>query len=180
MNDPSLWVWVVAQGQVLDNPPLLREYFSFDFDDIIALMLAITGLVALFVTRRTSAKTQTTTKTKTETVDADVLGKFTELFNRITKLESELAETRIELGQALKEIGEMRKLEEFLQARLHEKDAEIRAMKKAHIADLDHKEEEIRHLSLALDAAKKRIEKLEDACRTLGFDLEQFNENNGF
>lgn len=169
----------VGQSIPLDDPPLLREYFSFDWDDLLALGTAIAALItalSLLIKKRSETSSKMIELSRVEEIDAGVLGKFTELFDRITQLEKDLAETRVELRTALGEIAEMHKLEEFLQARLHEKDSEIKEMKDGHAADILRKQTELDALTLALGAAQQRISKLEEVLRDQGYNLKE----NGF
>lgn len=160
---------VLAQAQQGD-PDLIRPFFSFDFDDILSLVVATTALVALFVTKRSRSDTHTDTKAHevSEVVDDSVLGQFKELFDRISNLETELATTKVDLARALAEIEKMRKLEEYLQAKLHEKDQEVRKLE----AGRAKRDADIKRLRSELEAARKRIKHLEEVCHRAGLNGE--------
>lgn len=157
---------------------LLRDTFSLDYDDIISLVAAIGALItagSLYIKKRSSTTSDVHEVQRHEEVNADVLSRFQELFERITKLERELGETRVELKAALVQIAEMNKLEEFLEARLHEKDAEIRALKKSRTADVAMRDKEINELRSKLEEARMRISKLEKFCRDNNFNIDDLN-----
>jgi chromosome segregation ATPase len=91
-----------------------------DVGPYVAASVAIGGA---FVTKRTITKNQT--HEVIETVDDSVLGRFEELFERIGKLEKSLDAAKEDLAKALFEIGELRRLEEYLQGKLHDRDKEL-------------------------------------------------------
>lgn len=102
--------------------------------DAATIATAAAAVVALFVTKRTREQVTSDSESRiySEAVDSTVLGQFQELMSRLTELEIQLATTNIRLAAteerlaaAQLEITELRKLEEFLQARLHEKDKEV-------------------------------------------------------
>ena len=103
------------------------------------------------------SKSHNASHSVSEVVDDSVLGRFEELFDRIGILEIDLAEAKRDLAMALVEIRELRKLEEYLQARLHEKDAEVRSLR----ANKFRNEEQIKALRADLKAAQDRIAQLE-------------------
>ena len=157
----DVW-WLLAQQD------LVRPVWSLDFDDIVSLLVAITALIGLFVWRKSRTESRSDSHNVEETVDDSVLGRFQELLERITRLELDLAETKISLQKALLELKELRKLEEYLQAKLHEKDAEIIKLRD----EKSNNEREIRGLKAALARAEERIAHLEKACRDAGIDGE--------
>lgn len=161
-------------AQVAEDPDLIRPFFSFDFDDILSLTIAATALIALFVTKRSSTRTTTATASHAveEVVDDSVLGRFQELLDRITKLEVDLAAAKKDLAEALREIKELRRLEEYLQAKLHEKDAEVRKLEKSRAQNLA----EIRRLKQALEEARGRIKHLEEVCHRAGLNGDEDEE----
>ena len=67
------------------------------------------------------SKSHNASHSVSEVVDDSVLGRFEELFERIGTLETDLAEAKRDLAMALVEIRELHKLEEYLQAHLHER-----------------------------------------------------------
>ena len=127
---------------------MFRDGFSFDWDDMIALLVAFAALFAVFVTKRTSARSVS----REEKVDAGVLAQFKELFERLVRVEAELEAATLTIAQLSTEIKQMHKLEEFLQAKVHERDSEIKSLK------------------AELSRARKRIEHLEQICRTAGIN----------
>jgi uncharacterized coiled-coil DUF342 family protein len=130
-----------------------------DWVDWTALGIALTaagGVLRALVVQKTRAETQETIMTRTAVVDAPVLAQFRELFDRITALEKNLAETRIELKQALIAIDEMKKIEEFLEAKVHEREKAILGLRKE------------------LAAAQLRIKHLEEVCKRAGINGEEF------
>jgi len=126
-----------------------------DWVDWTALGVALTavaGMIKALVTQRTQTSNQETIMTRTAVVDAPVLAQFRELFDRITALEKDLGEARIELKQALLAIDEMKKIEEFLEAKVHEREKSIGALR------------------IELAAAKLRIKHLEEVCKRAGIN----------
>lgn len=132
---------------------LIRPVVSLDWDDIASFVVAFSALVAVFIGKRTT----NTNKELTETVDSDVLSRFEELFSRITMLEKDLAAAKIGLDTAQQEIKELHKLEEYLQAKLHEKDAQVAKLTTQRIKN----EAEIKSLRASLVTANERIRHLE-------------------
>lgn len=124
-----------------------------DWPSIAALIAAFAAMTKVFWPKKIITQTSITN----ETVDATVLGKFAELFTRIGTLEVDLKSTQVQLTEALAEIAQLRKLEEYLQARLHEKDGEIQSLRDKRSMD----KERINDLIIALEDAKKRIAQLE-------------------
>ena len=84
---------------------------------------AAIAIGAALVTKRTITKNSS--HEVIETVDDSVLGRFEELFERIGRLERDLADAKEDLAQALFEIKELRRLEEYLQGKLHDRDKEL-------------------------------------------------------
>ena len=138
---------------LLMQQDLLRPGFSFDYDDIGAILLGLAALTALFRTSRTSTRSRQINRT--EKVDADLIKQFRELTDRITALELDLKETRGGLSEAMQEIKELRKLEEYLEAQIHEKDKQIKS------------------LIAKLTAARKRISHLEDIIHAAGLNSKE-------
>jgi chromosome segregation ATPase len=120
--------------------------------DISAIVVALAALGGLHIVRRQFTRTETQSNEnkhvieRREHVDASVLDKFTDLYERIGGLEERLA-------RATDRITDMEKQAETLQARLHEKDKEIIALK------------------AALTKARNRIVDLEDMCEELGHPI---------
>lgn len=135
------------------DPEPFRNVWSLDWDDAVALLVAVTALVAIFVTKKTSSATFA----REETVDAGVLAQFKELFERLVRVEAELEAATLTITQLAAEIKAMHKLEEFLQAKIHEREGQIKSLR------------------TALSKAQKRIEHLEQVCRRAGIngDLEE-------
>lgn len=153
---------------LLAQQDLIRPFVSLDIDDIISLLGVAAVIVGYFVVKKTATRSDEKIKAHevTEVVDGSVLGRFAELMERITALEKDLAETRVDLRLALDQIGELRKLEEYLQAKLHEKDAEIRALHSERTEMLAEHDK----LRAMLDEANERICHLEDVCRSAGLN----------
>ena len=145
---------------------LIRPGFSFDVDDIIALALALTAFIALFVRQKTSTESTVKQVQRTEVVDADVLTQFTELIRRIDNLERDLDEARKELDQAIAEIHQLRQLETYLEAKVHEREKEVRLLREERVELLA---EHVR-LRVELAEAKERIAHLEAVCKRAGIN----------
>lgn len=139
-----------------------RDVISLDWDDLLALLLAIGAVVGVFATKKT--------RSTNEVVDGDVLDQFRQLFEKIGQLEVKVAQQAISLDRAHTEIREMRKLEEFLQAKIHERERAIVELKARH-------DKEVRSLRTQLDAARKRITHLEHVCRRAGINGDDLNGN---
>jgi chromosome segregation ATPase len=121
---------------------LLRPVVSLDYDDILSLSAAVVIALVGAVAWR---KSRSETKSSSEVVDGGVLAQFMELTNKVLKLQDEVAALRNQYGEAVKELGEMRKLEEYLRSESKKKD-EI-------IEDL-----------------RGRVRHLEDVCRRAGIN----------
>lgn len=134
------------------DPAPFRNVWSLDWDDAVALLVAVTALVAIFVTKKTSLQTLA----REEKVDAGVLAQFKELFERLVRVEAELEAATLTVDRLAKEIKEMHKLEEFLQAKIHEREGQIKALR------------------TELVKARKRIEHLEQVCRRAGINGDSF------
>lgn len=154
---------------------LVRAGIAIDHDDLAAIVIAVAALLAVFVPKMSRSRTKSTLTTRqqqlNETVDSTVLGKFEDLYEKLADLESELALTnkalgvaQAELKEALVKLNELRKLEEYLQARLHEKDMEIKSLKDERSVN----RRDIGSLSASLKRAEARIGHLEDMCREAG------------
>lgn len=165
-------LWFLAQTN-----DLVRPVVSLDFDDIVSLLVAIAAILTAVGIKRSVTKSKSESKAEThavsEVVDDSVLAQFKELYEKITALElsldrtnKTLAETQDQLKEALRELGELRKLEEYLQARLHEKDTEILKLRD----EKSNNEREIKGLTLALSRAEARIDHLELVCRNAGIN----------
>lgn len=135
----------------------IRPFFSFDYDDILSLV----GVVFLGWLWYRSKRVKTSTSETHETVDASVLAQFAMLYDRISKLEAELSSTQDGLARALEEIVELKRLEAYLDGKLHEKDSEIRSLRQA------------------LNSARKRIRELESLCKSYGIERRDFEPFNG-
>ena len=122
-----------------------------DVAEIVTAAMAGAALISVFWTRRTK------TSSYVEQVDAGVLEQFRELFERIGKLERDLEKAQTSLDQALIEIQELHKLEEFLQAKLHEREKELASIR----VDKSKDESIIKDLKGRLRAARRRIGSLE-------------------
>lgn len=134
-----IW-WVLGQAE------LFHDVWSLDWDDAVAMLVAVTALVALFVTRKSR------TRTLSEKVDEGVLIQFRELFDRLVRVETDLKAAKLTIDQLREEIGQMRKVEEFLEAKVHEREKQIASLK------------------AALQSARNRIEHLEMVCRRAGIN----------
>ena len=143
---------------------------ALDWVEVAALVTG--GAAALKVFWPTTQKNRTISAsaahTVTELLDDSVLARFEELFLRIGLLETDLADAKRDLAVALVEIRELRKLEEYLQARLHEKNSEILKMQK----ERDKNREEITRLRSDLSVAQDRISHLEAVCQRAGINGE--------
>lgn len=124
----------------------VESAFSFDYADLFAVLLAMLIPLASipFVVRRSN------NRSRDEVVDGDVLTQFGALFERIGKLEALVGEYRVDLDRAYGEIRELKKLEEYLNAKVYDREKRIAA------------------LESALEEAKKRIAHLEDVCQRAG------------
>lgn len=127
---------------------LFRPELSFDINDLATL---IVGLIAVYLWYRLKRLPE---RRRVETVDSGVLEQFRQLFTRIATLEVKLSNAEASLETAICEIKEMRKLEEFLQAKVHDRDKQIQA------------------LTNQLALARARIQHLEDVCRRAGINGE--------
>lgn len=78
-------------AQAASDPDLIRPYFSFDFDDIISLLLAVAAVATLYVTK----KSKNVSLNKEEVYDADVLSRFERVWERVGHLENEVNELRL-------------------------------------------------------------------------------------
>jgi len=126
-----------------------------DVAEIVTAAMAGAALISVFWTRRTK------TSSYVEQVDAGVLEQFRELFERIGKLERDLEKAQTSLDQALIEIQELHKLEEFLQAKLHEREKELASIR----VDKSKDESIIKDLKGRLRSARRRIGSLESELR---------------
>lgn len=129
------------------------DYFGEHLEGLLALLIALGTLVGLFVTKKTRA----TTRAHTENVDAGVLAQFKELFERLVKVEADLKAARLTIEQLRTEIQGMRKVEEFLEAKIHERESVIRG------------------LTDELASARRRIDHLEEVCRRAGINGDDFS-----
>lgn len=146
-----------------------------------ALILGATGLVALVSIRATKRKTNAEAAqgeaTAADQLTATALKLLEPLQESIAKLEAkveaqaaELAQTKLDLAEALRQLAEMQKVEEYLRGRLHEKDKEIASLKKSHELDLKHKRQEI-------DGLRGRVLHLEEVCKRAGINGDDWNDD---
>ena len=104
----------------------MADYLADHLEGVVALLIAIGGTIGVFVTQRSSIRS----RILTEMVDAGVLRQFLALTERIAALESDLKLTRADLARALEEIKDMKKIETFLEAKVHERDSQIAELKR--------------------------------------------------
>lgn len=142
----------------MEPQDFFRDVISLDWDDLLALAAALTALAGIFVVRKTNVKSTTRSRELTESVDAGVLAQFKDLFERITLLESDLKAARITIDELKAEVIDMRKIEEFLQAKVHERDKEIGGLR------------------AELTLARERIAHLEAVCRRAGINGDEFEK----
>lgn len=93
--------------------------------------------------------------TSSEIVDGDVLSQFLELTQRLANVEAELVITQDKLNEALAELKELKKVETYLEGRLHEKDKELV------------------ELRAQRDVLVARVQHLEDICKRAGLNGEE-------
>lgn len=124
-----------------------------DYGDLtqVALTLAVVIVYAV-TTRRSSTKSEA--HTVHEQVDNSVLGRFEGLFERISRLEASLDETKLDLARAMQELEE-------LKAELRSKEDEIEALRVSYNISLAEKEKEIKSLRTSLENHRRRIKELE-------------------
>lgn len=127
------------------------------------IILFSTGAVAWFTIRATKRKTYAE-GTLAEASAADTLTEaalklLAPLTERITALEEEIQ-------RLTKEITDMKKLEEFLQAEVHSRDKEIRKLTSEKFANAGR----IKELKAEIDMAEERICHLEDVCKRAGIN----------
>lgn len=139
---------------------------ALELTDIASLLLATGAIITAIRTKRSK------TVTKNETVDADVLSQFLGLTDRVADLEGlvahlqmDLAQAKLDLAQALRELAELQKVEEYLRARLHEKDKELLEVRAA----ADEKQ-------ATIDRLRERVLHLEDVCRRAGINGDEVEE----
>lgn len=129
-----------------------RDVVSFDWDDLITLIVALVAIGGLFVVRKSKSSTISEGHEIKENVDAGVLEQFRQLFERIAVLETNLARAQVTIEEARAEIREMQKIEEVLQAKVWEREKQIEELKEQ------------------LAAARERIAHLEAVCRRAGIN----------
>lgn len=123
------------------------------YADWAALITGVIALAGVFIVRKSSIRNRTTE----ERIDADVLSKFETLWLKISELEKVVAEQGFELKSAMNEIREMKKVEEYLQGKIHER------------------EKQIKTLNAQLDSARRRIRHLELVCKRAGINGEDLD-----
>jgi len=155
------------------------EWFIDTWQQLAFLGAAVTALVVAVRGQRTinSTISQSREHRVEEVVDADVLAQFLALKDSVSKLEkdltatkADLAVTKVDLAEALRQLAEMKKVEEYLRARLHEKDKELLGIKQDHLADLASKRDEI-------DRLRQRVKHLEDVCKRAGINGDPIEED---
>lgn len=139
--------WIISQ-----SAPLVREVWSFDFDDLVSLLLAVAALLGVVWVKRTksetSAESASTSASVTATIDSDVLGRFLVLTEEVTSLRVQLQAATERIGKLEHDIQERTKLEEYLRGEIHARDEQIREL-------------------------KGRVRHLEDVCRRAGINGEE-------
>lgn len=105
-----------------------------DWLDYVPMIVAVGALLGVVMPKITKSKVDK--HVVTEIVDATVLEQFKEVMTRMTSLEKELAVTRAELAETRKDLAtaiavmdELRKVEEFLQGALINKEKELIALR---------------------------------------------------
>lgn len=132
-----------------------------DYGDLMQTAFMAAALLAGLAVKRTKSTSESDSHVVTETVDEGVLGKFAELFERIGRLEIDLIETKAELAEARQELAEFKKLEEWLKAKLYEKETEIAEMQSRCAESIECRDAEIRSLKTSLENHRRRIKELE-------------------
>lgn len=131
-----------------------------------ALVTAAAALLKVFWPASSKSLTAAQEHRVQEVVDNDVLTRFLGLADKVTKLELELAQVKLDLAeakqqlaQALLDMAEMQKVEEYLRASLHEKDQELRLVRRT----ATERQKEIEGL-------RGRVRHLEEVCRRAGIN----------
>ncbi len=135
-----------------------RWHISLDIDDMIALLSAVTALVAVFAWKRTYNKQRTVT----ETVDAPVLAEFLRLTEKVADVEHALHEANRKIDELTAKVTKYARDEAVYQAELHSKNEQI--------ANLTDKLATAREERAAL---KVRVEHLEEVCKRAGINGEE-------
>lgn len=113
----------------------LRNSWSLDYDDLI---IAITAIIVAVLGTFAWRKVTTDIRSTTEVVDGGVLAQFLEMSNKVLTLQETVYSLESQYGEAVRNLHEMEKLEEFLRASLREKDAIIEDLRQriAHLEEL--------------------------------------------
>ncbi len=138
MIEPSISLILAASSD------LIRPTVSLDYDDILAFGLALAVAVVGAVVWRKS-RTESSSTESSEVVDGGVLAQFMELTNKVLALQNEVTLLRVQYTEAIAQMQEMTKVEEFLRASMHDKDKIIEDL-------------------------RKRVKHLEDVCRRAGIN----------
>jgi regulator of replication initiation timing len=123
----------------------------------VAVVALVTAGLGLW-TKRTQGKDTVTV----EEVDGSVLAQFLGLTDRVADLEGalaaltlELAETRQQLQQAVEDMAEMQKVEEYLRATLHERDKQLEECMEQKAIEADTLRACVRQLEAQLRAMER-------------------------
>ena len=120
-----------------------RDVISLDWDDVAALLVGVSALIAVFRVKRSHRLV------REEKVDADVLSQFNKLHERIGALEVLVRQQTFDIDKAHADLREMRKLEAMLKAEVDARESRIKGLE----ASLGHARRRIRHLETILERA---------------------------
>lgn len=120
-----------------------RDVISLDWDDLAALLVGVSALIAVFRVKRSHRLV------REEKVDADVLSQFNKLHERIGALEVLVRQQTFDIDKAHADLREMRKLEAMLKAEVDARESRIKGLE----ASLGHARRRIRHLETILERA---------------------------
>lgn len=136
-------MWAIAA-----EVELFRWHWSLDFDDMIALLVAVGGVLGVILIRRS----QTQSSSVEQHIDDGVLGRFEKYIEEVAELRVTVEYQAAELIRLREALTERAKLEEYLRGEIHARDAII-----------DRRDEEIAGL-------RARVRHLEDLCRRAGLN----------